>query len=335
MRRARVVMAIVIATVAVGATGMWAGGSGAAAAEGAPKLAMIFPGTIQDADFNTVGYQGLLEAKKVHGIEVAHSENVSVADAERVAREYIGAGYRILAFHGGQFVAVSRKLAPLFPGVAFIMQSTGPVPDLPPNVWNIGRKWFRGFYPLGVLAARTTKANKIGFIAGIRLPDFVAVINAVQQAVKEHNPKAQLVYAFTGDQNDPVKGRQAAEAQIGAGVDFIIIALNLGTYGILEAAQAAKGPVLVSTFTTDKFAMAPKVLTTSLLADYGKPYVEIVGRVLKGERAGYYEFKPGTGMELAAIRNVPPEAAAAAAGAFREVAAGKPLAEVTDKIVAP
>jgi basic membrane protein A and related proteins len=306
-----------------------------AAAQPGRKLAVIFPGTVQDADFNAVGHIGMLEVKKQLGVDVAFSENVSVADAERVAREYISAGYGILTFHGGQFVTVSRKLAPQFRDVVFVMQSTGPIPDLPPNVWNIGRKWYRGFYPLGVLAALSTKTNKVGFIAGIRLPDFNAQINSVQQAIKEYNPKASLVYAFTGDQNDPVKARQAAEAQIGSGVDFIVIAVNLGTYGILEAAQAAKGRVLLSTFTTDKHEQAPKVLTASLLSDYRKPYVEIVRRVLAGERGGYYEFKPGTGMDLTPIRNVPPDVSAKVTAAFAEVVAGKELPEIMDRIVTP
>jgi basic membrane protein A len=306
-----------------------------AAAQPARKLAVIFPGTVQDADFNAVGHIGMLEVKKQLSVDVAFSENVSVADAERVAREYIGAGYGILAFHGGQFVTVTRKLAPQFRDVVFVMQSTGPIPDLPPNVWNIGRKWYRGFYPLGVLAALSTKTNKVGFIAGIRLPDFTAQINSVQQAIKEHNSKASLVYAFTGDQNDPVKARQAAEAQIGSGVDFIVIAVNLGTYGILEAAQAAKSPVLLSTFTTDKYELAPKVLTASLLADYRKPFVEIVRRVLAGEQGGYYEFKPGTGLDLSPIRNVPAEVSATVKAVFAEVVAGKDLPEIMDRIVAP
>ena len=310
----------------------WAPRSAAAADA---KLAVIFPGTVQDADFNTVGHVGMLEVKKQLGVDVGFSESVSVADAERVAREYINAGYRIVAFHGGQFITVTRKLAPQFPDVVFVMQSTGPVADLPPNVWNIGRKWYRGFYALGVLAAHMTRTNKVGFIAGIRLPDFNAQINSIQQALKEYNPKAQLVHVFTGDQNDPVKARQAADAQIGAGVDFIIIAVNLGTYGVLEAAQAAKSPVLVTVFNTDKYQSAPKVTAASLLADFRPPYVEIVRRVLKGERSGYYEFKPGTGMDLSEIRNTPPEVVAKVTAVFREVVAGKPLPEIMDRIVAP
>lgn len=162
-----------------------------------------------------------------------------------------------------------------------------------------------------------------------------AQINSVQQAIREYNPKASLVYAFTGDQNDGVKARQVAEAQISGGVDFIIVAVNLGTYGVIEAVQAAKTPGLMTTFTTDKYHMAPKVLTTSLLSDFRKPYLEIVSRVLKGERGGYYEFKPGTGMELSEIRNVPPDTVAKVTSVFREVVAGKPLPEIMDRIVTP
>lgn len=305
------------------------------AAEGKPRLAMIFPGPVQDADFNTVGYLALMEVQRQHGIESAYSENVPAADWERVAREYINAGFRIIVFHGGQFVAVVRKLAPLFPDVTFTMQTTSRVPDLPANIWNIGSKTFRGFYPAGVLAALSTKTNKVGYITGLRLPVFIASINNIQQALREYNPQAQLIHTFTGDQNDPIKARQAAEAQIDRGVDFIIIQVNFGTYGVLEAAQAAKTLVLVSGFTTDKSAVAPKVMTTSVLTDYRKPYVEIAGRILKGERGGYHEFRPGTGIDLAPIRLVPSEVAAKTMEAFREVAAGKPLPEIMDRIVSP
>jgi len=92
---------------------------------------------------------------------------------------------------------------------------------------------------------------------------------------------------------------------------------------------------LLSTFTTDKYELAPKVLTASLLADYRKPFVEIVRRVLAGEQGGYYEFKPGTGLDLSPIRNVPAEVSATVKAVFAEVVAGKDLPEIMDRIVAP
>ncbi len=314
----------------------WAGGPPEAAAAAArKKLAMILPGSIQDADFNTVGYLALQELAKTYDLQVSHSESVAVADAERVVREYITAGYDIILIHGSQYPTIVKKLAPLFPKVPFIYNTSGRVPDTPPNVWVLGRRWYQGFYVLGALAALTTKTNKVGFMGGVRVPDVIASTNAVQQAVKEYNPKAQFIYTHIGDFNDPVKARPATEAQINAGVDVIVCFINLGLYGVVEAVKAQPKPVLMTTFITEKWDLAPKNFAVSLLANYATPYKEIVGRILKGETTGYYEMRPGSGFELSDIRNVPPDVAAKATAIFAEVVAGKPIAEVTDKVVTP
>lgn len=301
----------------------------------AKKMTMIFPGSIQDADFNTVGYVALQGVAKSLGVQVAYSESVAVADAERVSREYITAGYDIVAFHGGQFLTIMRKLAGQFPNVVFIMETSGRLPDTPANAWVLGRKWYPGFYAMGVLAALSTRTNKVGFVGGVRVPDVVSSTNAVYQAIRDYNPKAQLVWNHIGDFNDPVKSRQTAEAQIAAGADVIVTFVNLGVYGVVEAAKASPKPVLLTTFMTDKWEVAPKNFATSLLANFSGPYKHIVERILKGERTGYYEMRPGSGMELSEPRNVPAEAAAKARAVFKEVSSGKVIPEVTDKVLAP
>ena len=196
-------------------------GPPAAEAQAKHKMAMILPGPIQDADFNALGYAALQEVAKAHGIEVSHSESVAVADAERVSREYITSGYTIVAYHGGQYPTIMRKLATQFPNVAFIQEASGRMPDPPANAWVIGRKFYQGFYVLGTLAALATKTNKVGLVGGVRLPDVISSTNAVHQALRDHNAKAELLYNFIGDFNDPVKARQTAEAQIAAGADFL------------------------------------------------------------------------------------------------------------------
>lgn len=299
-----------------------------------PRMAMILPGTIQDADFNFVGYQALLEVQTTLGVEVAHSEQVAVADAERVSREYANAGYKIIAFHGGQYITIVQKLAPLFPEVVWITESSGQVPNLPPNVWNIGRKFYEGFYALGVLAALSTKTNKIGFLSGIRLPDFIASLNAVFQAVDKYNRSAEVLYAFVGDQNDPVRARQGAETQIAAGVDFIIIVVNLGAVGVIEAARASRRPVLLTTFYTDKTSLAPQHFASSLLLNFPRPYTEVTRRILRGERGGYYEMRPGAGMALLPPKNVPTEVTQKVNDVFRAIVRREEkIDEVIDRIV--
>jgi basic membrane protein A and related proteins len=299
----------------------------------APKMAMILPGPVEDGDFNALGYNALKDVAQAHKLEVSHSEKVAVADAERVAREYLNSGFTIIAFHGGQFLSAAQKLAPQFPDVNFIIETQ--TKQLPPNVWNINRHFYEGFYPLGVLAALTTKTNKIAYIAGIRLPDFIASLNAVYTAIKETNPKAEFKYAFVGDQNDPLKARQSAQAMIGEGADVIVSQLNLGVIGVTEAVKASGKPVVVTTFYTDKYQAAPNIYATSLLLDFNMTYREVVGSILKGQRTGQYAMRPGHAMSLAPIHNIPADVAKRVEAVYKDVAGGKQVTEVIDKIIVP
>lgn len=295
------------------------------------KFALILPGTIQDSDYNTVGYKAMLAVKEKYGIETAYSEQVPVADAERVAREYIGGGYNVVGFHGGQFLTAVQKLSAEFPDVAFIIETGGDNPNLPANVWNIGRKYYLGAYPLGVLAARMTKTNKVGWICGVKLPDFIAVVNTLDEAVKATNPDAKFVYSFTGDQNDPVKARQTAETMIADGVDFIIMWLNNGNFGILEAAKGSKDKVLLTTFYTDKTELAPDNFTTSLLFEFDKVFIDIFAELQKGKMGGYYEMKPGSGLSLSPLTNTPEDVSKEVMSTFDKIASGELKLEEKNK----
>jgi basic membrane lipoprotein Med (substrate-binding protein (PBP1-ABC) superfamily) len=319
----------------VGALVAWGVGGSEVEAQGKRKMAMVLPGTIQDADFNTLGYVALQDVAKALDVQVSHSENVAVADAERVSREYIASGHDIVAYHGGQFITIMQKLSAQFPKVVFIQEASGRVPNSAANVWILGRKYYQGYYALGALAALSTKANKIGLVGGVRIPDVISSTNAVLLAAKEFNPKAEVIYNFIGDFNDPVKARQTAEAQLAAGADFLVTFVNLGVYGVAEAVKAAPKGALITTLYTEKWDSAPRHMTVSLLFDFAKPYREIVGRILRGETGGYYEMRPGSGFELSDIRHVPPEVASKVKALFREIAAGKSLPEITDKIVTP
>jgi basic membrane protein A len=318
---------------AVGAAVAVLGPAAGAGAEARHKIAMIMPGPIQDADFNAVGYTALQQLAKAYDVPVSHSESVAVADAERVSREYIASGHDIIVYHGGQFITISKKLAAQNPNVTFVQEASGRIPDAGPNVWVIGRKFYQGIYVLGALGALATRTNTVGFVAGVRLPDVVASVNAVNVAIKDYNPRARLIHNVIGDFNDPVKARQTAEAQIAAGADFLIGFVNLGIYGVAEAAKSASRPVLVCTLYTEKWDASPRNMTVALVFDFAKPYKEIVGRILKGERSGYYEMRPGSGMELSEIKHVAPDVVARVKAAFTDVASGKKqLPEIIDKL---
>ncbi len=270
------------------------------------KLAAIFPGTIQDADYNTLGYLAINHIKSKYGIEVAYSEKVAVPDAERVMREYISLGYNIIWAHGGQFLAQLKKLAEEYPDIVFIGEADKPLENPPPNLWIIDRNFHTGFYVLGAIAAMTTQTGKIGYIGGIDLPFSKAEVNAALQAIKKYNPNAELIYVWVGDFNDPVKTRSLAESLINQGVDFIMSSVNLGNYGLFEAVKAANRKIYVTVKYTDKSSFIPENFVTSYIYDFGVALDYIVGRVLEGEKGGYYKMEFGKACYiLTPLQNVP------------------------------
>lgn len=280
------------------------------AQEAAPalKMAAIFPGPITDADYNTLGYNGLQAVGEKFGIQTAYSENVAVPDVDRVMREYIDDGFNVIFTHGGQFINQTKDLANEFPQVYFIGEFDAPVADAPANMWVIDRNFHIGFYAIGALAARLTESGKVGYIGGLTLPFSYAEVHAMEQAIADSGREAQLQPVWAGDFNDPSKARELADAMIADGVDVIAGSLNLGMFGVFEAVKNAPEKVYVTAKYTDKSSFAPDNYVTSLLYDFAGPLTEIVQRILDGESGGYYPLGFDTGVALQfPLRNVPPE----------------------------
>jgi len=108
------------------------------------KLATVMPGSIQDADYNTIGYIATQEIGDEFGIEKAYSEKVAVPDVERVIKEYISDGYNIIWVHGNQFNSAALKVADENPDVTFIIEVDSEPTDMKPNVWYFHRNFHRG-----------------------------------------------------------------------------------------------------------------------------------------------------------------------------------------------
>jgi basic membrane lipoprotein Med (substrate-binding protein (PBP1-ABC) superfamily) len=180
-----------------------------------------------------------------------------------------------------------------------------------------------------------TKTNKVGFIAGIRLPDFIAALNAVHAAAKEANPAAEVKYAFTGDQNDAGKALQSAQAMVGEGCDVILSMLDRAVLGVIEAAKAAPRPTYFAGFDTDWSNVAPNSFVGALFLDFPKAYGDIAREIIvAGKRTGDYEVRPGQAMALEHIRNVPPNVLERVNKSWEDVAGRrKTVPDVTDKIL--
>lgn len=284
--------------------------------EEALRFAAIFPGPITDADYNTLGYNGIQKVGEEYGMDVAYSESVAVPDVDRVMREYVDDGFDIIFTHGSQFVNQTKELAVEFPDVVFIAEFDGPVEDAPANLWVIDRNFHVGFYAVGALAGSLSESGNVGYIGGLTLPFSYAEVHAVEQALSDQGLDAvTLNPVWVGDFNDPAKARELAEAMIADGTDVIIGSLNLGMLGIFEAAKNASSPVRVIAKYTDKSSFAPDHYVTSVLYDFEGPLTEIAGEIVGGATGGYYPLGFDTGVAVQTpLLNADDESAAALDG---------------------
>lgn len=316
---------IIFAVFVIASMLLSACGAGPATGAKTLKLAAIFPGVVTDADYNSMGYLGAQAVQKDLGVEIAYSESVPVPDIDRVMREYIDGGSTIIWTHGSQFLNQTLELAKSFPEVVFIAEGDGKPEELPANVWLIDRNFQVGFYGVGALAARSTTTGKIGYIGGLTLPFSYSEVHAIEQAIADSGKDVELIPVWAGDFNDPAKARQVSDAMIAEGVDVIIGSLNLGMQGVFESVKSNTGSkVLVTAKYSDKSQFAPDNYISSLLYNFNGPMNEIVGKIQKGEKGGYYPLGFATGVKLQSpFTNVPAEVQTEMDVIIKDLADGK------------
>jgi basic membrane lipoprotein Med (substrate-binding protein (PBP1-ABC) superfamily) len=98
-----------------------------------------------------------------------------------------------------------------------------------------------------------------------------------------------------GHFDDPIKSRQTAEALISSDYDILASGLNLGNYGLFEAAMDK--PVYITTMYTDKSNIGPKNYLSSEIFDFTIPLGHILDRISEGQKGGYFHLDYGLARE--------------------------------------
>jgi basic membrane protein A and related proteins len=232
------------------------GGRGALAA--GLKVAAVFATPVEEPWVHQI-HVALLQAKEKLGIEYKWSEHVESSDYERVLRQYARGGTQLIM--GDAFAAeeVARKVAKQFPEVAFVFGSGGGPAD--PN-FSVFDNWIHEpAYLCGLIAGKMTKTNTIGTVAAMDIPEVARLTNAFYQGAREVNPNVKRKTTFIGSFFDPPKAKEAALAQIAAGVDVIYAE----RFGVIEAAKE-KGILAISNM-SDQSELAPDTVITGPVWD--------------------------------------------------------------------
>jgi basic membrane lipoprotein Med (substrate-binding protein (PBP1-ABC) superfamily) len=239
------------------------------------KVAGIFETPIEEPWVKQI-HEALLRAQKELGIEYTWSESVKSADFARVMREYAEKGYGLIM--GDSFGAerIARRVARDYPDIAFVFGSgIGPAE---PN-FGVFDNWIHEpAYLSGMIAGKMTKSNVVGAVGGMAIPEINRLMNAYCAGAKEVNDKVRCKFSFIGSFFDPPKAKEAAIAQIEAGVDVIYAE----RFGVIEAAQE-KGVLAISNM-SDQAELGPDTVITGPIWDM-YPTVE---HIIKLVRAGVF-----------------------------------------------
>ncbi len=222
------------------------------------KVAAVFETPIEEPWVNQI-HVALLKARDEMGIEYTWSESVKSADFARVMRDYAESGYGLIM--GDSFGAerIARRVAKDYPKVAFVFGSgIGPAE---PN-FGVFDNWIHEpAYLSGMIAGRMSKSNIVGVVAAMPIPEVNRLSNAFCAGAKEVNEKVKCKFSFIGSFFDPPKAKEAALAQIEAGVDVIYAE----RFGVVEAAKE-KGVLAISNM-SDQSSLGPDTVITGPVWD--------------------------------------------------------------------
>ena len=237
------------------------------------KVAGIFETPIEEPWVKQI-HDALTRASKELDVEYSFSESVKSADFARVMREYAEKGYQLIM--GDSFGAerIARRVAKSYPKTAFVFGSgIGPAE---PN-FSVFDNWIHEpAYLSGMIAGKMTKSNVVGVVGGIAIPEINRLSNAFCAGAKEVNKAAKCKFSFIGSFFDPPKAKEAAIAQIEAGVDVIYAE----RFGVIEAAKE-KGILAISNM-SDQASLGPDTVITGPVWDMWPTVKHVIALVKAG-----------------------------------------------------
>jgi basic membrane protein A and related proteins len=235
-------------------------GSAATAAPTKAKLKVFaaFATPIEEP-WDGVIHAALQKAKAAGKIDYSFTDDIGYSGSmERVLREVAEKNKPNVIFGDafGNEEAV-RRVAKAYPKIAFVFGSGGGPAS--PNLAVFDNWIHEPAYLLGVMAGSLTKHNTVGIVAGYPVPEVNRLANAFIAGAHSANKKVTVKVTFINSWFDPSTAKEAALAQISAGVDAIYAERS----GVIEAAVQKNIPAFGNM--SDQQKVGPKNVVSSAI----------------------------------------------------------------------
>jgi basic membrane protein A len=271
------------------------------------KVGFIYVGPVGDAGWTFAHDNGRkhIESKFGDKIKTSFVEKVPEgADAERVIRDLVSQGNKLIFATSFGFGDAMEKVAKDHPDVKF-EHATGYKTSTNLRVYEA--KFYEDAYMAGVVAGTMTKTNTIGFVASFPIPEVLRNINAFTLGARSVNPKVTTKVVWVNTWFDPPKESEAAQALINQKADVLL--QNTDSTAVLQTAE--KNGKYAFGWDSDMSAFAAKAHLGSAIVNWGPYYEKAVNDVLSGTwktADTKWGTKEGTN-DLIKINDVVPETA--------------------------
>lgn len=211
-------------------------GGGAAPAKKYMVAMATDVGGLNDDSFNASAWEGMKKLE-ADGLTVKAVESKRQEDYETNFRTLMDQGYNLIWGIGFLMQDGVDKMAKGNPKQNFAIIDA--VVEQP-NVASVTFKENEGSFLMGVIAAKTTKTKKVGFVGGMDIPVIHNFDGGFAAGVKAVDPTIEVLRVYSGSFIDSAKGKDIALTMYRQGADVIFHAAGATGQGVIEAAAEQK-----------------------------------------------------------------------------------------------
>lgn len=290
------------------------------------RVALVTPGSISDAAWNSGAYAGLQEIRDSLGVMVSQVEARTPAEQEEALRAYAAQGYALVFGHGFEFQGPAERVAVQYPNTVFIVTSGERVQGkVAPLVFRL----YEASYLAGMVAGGMTRTGRIGFIGGIELPPIRDAESAWEAGAKAVNPTVQARVTYLNSFDDIAAGREATLAMMQLGVDMFHHNADAAALGMFQAVKESAAAFAFGA-NSDQTSLAPQRVLGSAVIDLPRAFLAVAREVRSGRfvpkvesfglASGVIRYVPNPALSP----SIPPALAARVAAAADSIAAADP-----------
>ena len=262
------------------------------------RVALIVPGSIADAAWNSSAYQGLLRIEDSLGAQISHVEATTPAAQEEALRSYAAEGFDLIIGNGFEFQEPSERVAAQYHDPVFVVNSGARVQG---RVIPILFRIEEATYLAGMVAGGMTRSGAIGFVGGVELPPVARGYQGWVNGARSVRPDVVSRVAYLNNWDDAAAGKEAALAQIRLGADMLHHNADAAALGVFQAAKESDS-VYVFGANADQAALAPEHVIGSAVIDLPHAFL-LVARAVQD--SGFVPQEESFGVASEVLRYVP------------------------------